>query len=152
MVKDINPGKDKSNPIYLTELNGQLYFSADDGADGYELWKSDGTEAGTVMVEDLFPGTYYDQDSQSFRGYSSYPGPFTKFNGELYFSTDVHVSLAFELHCDNSNDAETPVAVEFVTPSVTSQNLDDKMGWKPAHDFLANGALAHGITAPYAVV
>jgi ELWxxDGT repeat protein len=81
-------GKDQSNPIYLTELNGQLYFSADDGADGYELWKSDGTEAGTVMVEDLFPGTYYDQKTQAIRAYSSYPGPFTKFNGELYFPAD----------------------------------------------------------------
>ena len=85
IVKDINPGKDDSNPTYLTELNGQLYFAADDGTDGNELWKSDGTESGTVMVEDLFPGTYYDQKSQAFRAYSSDPGPFTKFNGELYF-------------------------------------------------------------------
>ena len=85
IVKDINPGKDDSNPTYLTELNGQLYFSADDGTDGTELWKSDGTESGTVMVEDLYPGTYYDQNAQTFRAYSSDPGPFTKFNGELFF-------------------------------------------------------------------
>ena len=96
IVKDINPGKDSSNPQYLTELNGQLYFAADDGSDGTELWKSDGTEAGTVMVEDLYPGTYYDQTSQAFRAYSSDPGPFTKFNGELFFPANDGIH-GFEL-------------------------------------------------------
>ena len=96
IVKDINPGKDSSNPTYLTELNGQLYFSADNGTDGTELWKSDGTESGTVMVADIFPGTYYDQKSQTFRAYSSDPGPFTKFNGELYFPANDGID-GFEL-------------------------------------------------------
>lgn len=44
----------------------------------------------------------------------------------VVLSGDVHVGLAAEL-------AETPdappVAVEFVNASLTSQNLDDKMGW-----------------------
>jgi ELWxxDGT repeat protein len=33
-----------------------LYFSADDGSSGYELWVSDGTAAGTVRLSDLNPG------------------------------------------------------------------------------------------------
>ena len=43
-------------PYGLTDMNGTLYFSANDGVHGYELWKSDGTEAGTEIVKDINPG------------------------------------------------------------------------------------------------
>ena len=56
MVKDIDPGSSGSVPIDLTNVNGTLYFAANDGAHGEELWKSDGTAAGTVMVKDIDPG------------------------------------------------------------------------------------------------
>src|SRR5439155_1018665 len=61
MVKDINPGAGSSfDPSYGAPavMNGVLYFAADDGAHGRELWKSDGTAAGTVMVYDYGSGTF----------------------------------------------------------------------------------------------
>ena len=33
-----------------------LYFTADDGMHGRELWRSDGTASGTALVADLNPG------------------------------------------------------------------------------------------------
>ena len=63
MVKDINPNSNSygvpygSDPTDLTNVNGTLFFQANDGTDGVELWKSDGTSAGTVLVADIFPGT-----------------------------------------------------------------------------------------------
>ncbi|VAW57804.1 hypothetical protein formerly called flagellar hook-length control protein FliK [hydrothermal vent metagenome] len=33
-----------------------MYFSADNGVTGSELWKSDGTEEGTVLVKDILDG------------------------------------------------------------------------------------------------
>ena len=39
-------------------MNGEtLFFVATDGVSGAELWKSDGTEAGTVLVKDINPGS-----------------------------------------------------------------------------------------------
>ncbi|MFL6194292.1 MAG: ELWxxDGT repeat protein [Thermoanaerobaculia bacterium] len=55
-------GKDESyiGPRYpppnFTELNGALLFTAADAAHGSELWKTDGTAAGTVLVDDIHPG------------------------------------------------------------------------------------------------
>jgi alkaline phosphatase D len=47
----------------------------------------------------------------------------------VVLSGDVHVSLVIELHRDPFDAEAPPLAVEIVTPSLTSQNLDDKMGW-----------------------
>ncbi|MFQ5514999.1 MAG: ELWxxDGT repeat protein [Myxococcota bacterium] len=43
-------------PGNLTNVGGILFFNANDGTIGIELWKSDGTEAGTVLVKDTLPG------------------------------------------------------------------------------------------------
>jgi len=32
-----------------------VFFAANDGITGFELWKSDGTAAGTVLVKDINP-------------------------------------------------------------------------------------------------
>jgi hypothetical protein len=37
---------------YLVAVNGVLYFTADDGINGNELWKSDGTVGGTTLVKE----------------------------------------------------------------------------------------------------
>src|SRR5437868_1840622 len=56
LVKDINPGSGNSFPNTLTNVNGTPFFSANNGSHGFELWKSDGTSAGTLLVKDIFPG------------------------------------------------------------------------------------------------
>ena len=55
LVRDIWPGSGSSRPSELTDVNGTLFFLANDGTHGIELWKSDGTAAGTVMVKDVDP-------------------------------------------------------------------------------------------------
>jgi ELWxxDGT repeat protein len=62
MVKNINtkvifPPRDLSSfPQSLVVLNNALHFGANDGDTGFELWKTDGTEAGTVQIKDICPG------------------------------------------------------------------------------------------------
>ena len=62
-----------SNPVYLFTYNNAVYFSAYRPVDGRELWKSDGTEAGTVLVKDIAPG-------------GSSPSDLMECNGSLYFT------------------------------------------------------------------
>ncbi|MGX9728587.1 MAG: InlB B-repeat-containing protein [Candidatus Electronema sp. VV] len=38
MIKDIRAGADGSEPSYLTNINGLLYFEANDGTHGQKLW------------------------------------------------------------------------------------------------------------------
>ena len=67
---------------YIEEMNGKVYFSANDGVNGYELWSSDGTAAGTKMLKDINPGSssgygYYSTrlgNKIFFRGYTSTNG------------------------------------------------------------------------------
>jgi len=61
MLKDINPGSANSDPgefALHTDPNGvtRVYFAATTAAEGRELWYSDGTSAGTVLLRDIIGG------------------------------------------------------------------------------------------------
>ena len=60
LVADIYPGVDpvaSSSPQHFMLLDGFVLFSADDGVHGNELWRTDGTEAGTSLLADINPGS-----------------------------------------------------------------------------------------------
>lgn len=62
-------------------LKNVIYFTADDGIHGTELWRSDGTDAGTYMVKDIEPGPA-----------TSNVYNITALNGKLYFSAATSTS------------------------------------------------------------
>lgn len=79
ILKDIYPGSisgvlNSGFPLDFIEFNGLVYFSARTDIVGTELWVTNGTAAGTVMVKDIQTNG------------SSDPKNFTIFNNKLYFT------------------------------------------------------------------
>lgn len=129
MVKDIDQGDYKKYDGWppsisdwgvtsLTDVNNILYFSTSDRINGWELWKSDGTEVGTTMVKDINPGI---NDAN--------PGSLSNVNGTLYFSADDG-NTGNELWKSDGSVADTTQVMDILTGPEGSQprNLENVNG------------------------
>ena len=102
LVKDIDPGSGSSlpapapepYPAQMANVNGTLFFTANNGVSGSELWRSNGTAAGTVLVRDIQPGS---KGSTPFR--------WAGVNGTLFFAADDG-TRGFELWTSTGMGAE----------------------------------------------
>ncbi len=103
------PGAGNGYPSSLTNVNGTLYFQANDGNNSFELWKSDGSSAGTVLVRDILPGS-----SSAGLNY------LTNVNGTLYFRADDGTN-GYELWKSDGTSAGT-VLVRDIRPGATGAN------------------------------
>ena len=56
LLKDINPGDGSSIPSQIFQVGGKNLFFAEHPDLGYELFETDGTEAGTQLIKDINPG------------------------------------------------------------------------------------------------
>ncbi len=115
VVKDIRAGAadaiDGSKPAYLTLMNNMLFFVADDGVNGRELWKSDGTAVGTVMVKDIRSGNL-----------GSDPTELRNVKGKLFFLADSGVS-GRELWVSDGTTAGTVLVKDFM-PGIADSGID----------------------------
>ena len=95
MVKDISAGIDGGDPRLITNVNGTLFFRANDGIHGPEVWKSDGTQQGTMLVKDIALGSS-SADPSGFTAIG-HPGP--------RFSSYVHKLRKAEFSIETITEA-----------------------------------------------
>ena len=81
LVTQVGSGADGSDAFHSVNMNGILFFPSTDAAHGTELWRSDGTAAGTMLVKDIQTGSV-----------GSSPSYLTNVNGTLYFAASDGVN------------------------------------------------------------
>jgi ELWxxDGT repeat protein len=81
---------------WLTDVRGELYFQFDDRRHGPELWRSDGTVAGTWMVSDQRPGPQ-----------GAAPTNLTPFKGRLYYAAQDEATGVELFSIDESGISRT---------------------------------------------
>ncbi|HEV7732638.1 MAG TPA: ELWxxDGT repeat protein [Candidatus Binatia bacterium] len=106
LVKDIDPGPADGMPGRLTNVGGLLMFWATDGQSGFELWRSDGTEEGTVLVRDIDPTDV------------TVPSFFKAIGNVLFFSGQTP-SFGYELWRSDGTTAGTAI-VRNINPIASS--------------------------------
>ncbi|MDX1999843.1 MAG: hypothetical protein SF066_19160 [Thermoanaerobaculia bacterium] len=107
----LNGRSQTSFPREMLTAGDRLWFTADDGIHGVELWSTDGTEVGTRRETDLCPGRC-----------SSYPRTLTAFGSRLFFVGDDGIH-GFEPWITDGTAAGTRLLAD-IRPG-----LEDGGGW-----------------------
>jgi len=107
-----DPFANEFYPSALTPVGDQLFFAANVAGSGPEIWKTDGTRAGTVLVKDIAPGPA-----------SSRPGELTAAGGRLYFTANDGVH-GDELWQSDGTAAGTTLVQDILPGPVSSYPQD----------------------------
>jgi ELWxxDGT repeat protein len=123
LVRDIYAGPASAYPAGLVEVHGRLFLAACDATDlepppgastGCELWTSDGTADGTVLLADINPGPA-----------TSLPSHLTALNGVLHFVADDGLHGREPWTSDGTDAGTLPVGD--IAPGATSSTAADPM-------------------------
>lgn len=128
LLKDIYPEGHWGAPSSLFAAPDRLYFIADDGRSGREIWQSDGTVEGTFLNIDLYPTN------------TSFPSILGWWNGDLYFRARTRLH-GYEIWKTDGNSPAT--LLKDIYPGVMNS---DPRGFAATDDYFYFSAIdaVHG--------
>ena len=103
-------------------------FSANDGINGNEIWISDGTAAGTMMTQDIEPGSGSSMESQIFE----LKGAIVEANGKIFVGAST-TAFGNEIWVANA-PAEAPLPLELLEFKGTLVNNNAYLQWKTENE------------------
>jgi len=109
-----------ASPTQLTNVNGTLFFAAQEAGAGSELWKSDGTGAGTIQVCDIQPGSGSSLGNRA---------RMTNVNGTLFFIANDGVSGREVWKSDGSEAGTVRVTDNISYSSVSFEKAERERSW-----------------------
>lgn len=122
LVKDIN---DAVTPLTVIptffNFKNELYFSGDDGINGFELWKTNGTGAGTVLVKDIDPGDDGAGTPNNGLGFTGLI--FAVKNSSKFFFTATTAATGAELWESDGTGTGTLLLKDIATGAVSSDPI-----------------------------
>ncbi len=136
LIKDMYIGSNGGNPLYIKKLqniavfNGSksgiieelritdgTFFKADNGTVGTELWVTDGTETGTVLVKDISIGSA-----------SSDPNNLINVNGTLFFTANTDLFNTDQLWKSDGSEGRTVLVKNSHVSSTSNANTGTQGG------------------------
>lgn len=139
LAADIWTGSGSGNPVYFTVLQDRLFFRANDGVSGEELWMYNESE-GASLAANVAPGSG-----------ASLPAPMAAMGGKLYFSASdgmkghtlwVYDPARVEADAELINTADTeylPGRPILLTP------VNGKLYFSASYQTVSNGVSRQGL-------
>ncbi len=116
LLKDIYTGVEGSSPTRFFNYGDKVLFRAESAAEGTELWITDGTPAGTMMLADI------NADPSVSKG-SSNPDNFIEYKGKVYFKAKG-ATVGDELYVTDGTPAGTMLVKDIQPGDKSSSPLD----------------------------
>jgi ELWxxDGT repeat protein len=105
LVKDIHSGTANSAPRSWAVFKDRVYFLADDGVNGSEIWSTDGTAHGSFLLKNVIKGT----DS----AFGPFKSGIAKSEGKLHFLAATGTDFNQNLYISDGTAASTMIKFKF---------------------------------------